>query len=351
MPGSPPATLHELWYSQATNAEHAAVAPDGTIYFSTGRIEAVAPDGTPKWSFPTYLNPQIDLTNDGCGAPAVGPDGTIYFGTDKHGIVAVTPQGSLKWTYAIAASVSQRPEVAHGTVFAGGDQRVYAVRENGTLAWSAPFPEGQAKRAFAVAADANGTVYAGGAGALVAFSPTGQVAWRAASLPGMFGTPAWFSKPAITHGGNIAATAGQDGVYVFAPNGTQLNRYAIGAGNFGDGARSTAVVAPDNDAVYVIGTDGILYAFANGRVQWSVPVSSDALIAEDQLTIAPSGRIWLSTYGRLRAFDPTNGALAVSYVPPSRGGVTPAAIRLDITALPNGRVLAGSYTGLAALVP
>src|SRR5208282_3653684 len=64
-----------------------AIAPDGTIYQATfeGYLLAVTPQGKVKWTL--RINSEIK------SSPAIGDDGTIYFGARDRKFYAVTPQG------------------------------------------------------------------------------------------------------------------------------------------------------------------------------------------------------------------------------------------------------------------
>ena len=62
-----------------------ALAPDGTIYEGTfhGSLLALTPDGNLKWQFKAGLEIK--------SSPAVGTDGTVYFGSRDRKFYALTP--------------------------------------------------------------------------------------------------------------------------------------------------------------------------------------------------------------------------------------------------------------------
>ncbi len=97
-----------------------ALAADGKVYqpSSDGKLYAVAPpasadskEGTIAWTFDfgQHLGSTPLLTKAGgfgggngigSGAsPTIGPDGTIYIGANNSNFYAVNPDGSLKWLY------------------------------------------------------------------------------------------------------------------------------------------------------------------------------------------------------------------------------------------------------------
>jgi hypothetical protein len=94
-----------------------AVGPDGSIYAVdvNGNLVAVAPDGTVRWSASEAGGVGVD----------VGPDGTIYTGNENW-IKAYNPNGSLKWTF----TQSPRAHVFHD-VAVGPDGHIYGLASSG----------------------------------------------------------------------------------------------------------------------------------------------------------------------------------------------------------------------------
>jgi outer membrane protein assembly factor BamB len=101
----------ELWSAQLYDQGEVSllgIAPDGTIYVSRqgrpaydgeGSLQAWSPAGLKKWEQPFSLHSAV-----------IGSDGTIYgrtmtnypggiFFNDAWPIVAITPEGQIKWTY------------------------------------------------------------------------------------------------------------------------------------------------------------------------------------------------------------------------------------------------------------
>ena len=74
------------------------VAEDGTVYYYTrtqpgwdakGLLHALTPDGALKWT--------LEHTLEFSGIPALGPEGAVYVGTHWGPLVAVEPDGVVKW--------------------------------------------------------------------------------------------------------------------------------------------------------------------------------------------------------------------------------------------------------------
>ncbi len=128
------------------------VGPDGTIYVNDvyGRTYALTPDGGLKWVTQTALT--------GADGPvSVGADGTIYVAgllqnvpgaetANAPGIIALNPDGSIKWRFIATSGQSNRggPNVGpDGKIYAivrplnfTDALNVFALNPNGTFAWN-----------------------------------------------------------------------------------------------------------------------------------------------------------------------------------------------------------------------
>jgi len=109
-----------------------AIGIDGTIYVGTnmGKLYAVNPDGTFKWSFTTGLG--ILLSSS-----AIGIDGTIYVASLGGNLYALNPDGTLKWSYVFEAGIYSSPAIgAEGTIYMGAAfGRIHAINSDGTRKW------------------------------------------------------------------------------------------------------------------------------------------------------------------------------------------------------------------------
>ena len=108
-----------------------ALAPDGTIYLGLfdGTLLAVTPQGRVKWKFKAGREIK--------SSPAIADDGTIYFGSRDRKFYALTPAGKLKWTFPTDAWVDSSPAIGiDGTVYFGSwDKAFYALNPDGTERW------------------------------------------------------------------------------------------------------------------------------------------------------------------------------------------------------------------------
>jgi outer membrane protein assembly factor BamB len=124
-------------WSRSTNDNYVvttpAVTPDGlTIYVGSDNGHLYArncnSNGTIKWKFP----PDATVIGAVKSSPAIDFDGTIYFGTDSGKLYAVNPDGTLKWTFPASGSVGDirsSPTIGlNGIIYVGSDDgKVYAI--------------------------------------------------------------------------------------------------------------------------------------------------------------------------------------------------------------------------------
>jgi outer membrane protein assembly factor BamB len=157
--------------SDQTITSAPTIAPDGTIYIgstSNPILYAFNPDGTLKWTAPTY-------TPD-CTVPAIGADGTIFVGC-SFGLSAFNPDGTDKWTAGmtdhVSASVTVDPggNTYLGSWGAAGQFR--AMDPAGTLNWWWDLDI-----ACTAALGVDGTIYLQTDFNLIAFNPDGSVKWN-----------------------------------------------------------------------------------------------------------------------------------------------------------------------------
>lgn len=97
----------------------AALGADGTVYAEMGgSYAAIRADCSVAWSYAIY--PQAN------SPPSIGADGTIYFTLTQDGLVALGPDGLVKWKAAVQPyTVLLKPVVgADGTIYIAGDQSV-----------------------------------------------------------------------------------------------------------------------------------------------------------------------------------------------------------------------------------
>ncbi len=91
-----------------------AIDGEGAIYFGAfdGKLRALKPDGTAKWTFLAGM--------EIVSSPALAGDGTVYFGCRDRMLYAVDAKGQKKWAFKTGAWVDSSPAIAtDGTIYFG----------------------------------------------------------------------------------------------------------------------------------------------------------------------------------------------------------------------------------------
>ncbi len=213
---------------------------DGTIYFSGGGLNAVAPNGAKLWNVPVGdLSPTIDtqgniyvgsagytafyaISSDGkqkwvqgfqappSDSACVGSDGTILFSAAL--LYALSPQGTNVWS--ASGMLDGSPVIGlGGGVYLGAYQshNLDAFTVGGQFSWEAPLGTGSRLPSTVPAVDAAGNIYWCAGSAITAVSPKGSVLWSIHAPPPSDPTQAgdWaITSPTIGADGTIYATLG-----------------------------------------------------------------------------------------------------------------------------------------------
>jgi outer membrane protein assembly factor BamB len=196
---------------------------------------------------------------DSLTSPTIGPDGTIYVSDVGFRIIAVTPDGSLKWQVWTQGEVVDSPAVgSDGTIYVQIDDPpqlppcgtvlnkcLVALNPDGTIKWTLR----DMGEFDSPAVGSDGTVYIDG----LAVGPDGAVKWE---------SPGTFSSPSIGLDGTIYGSAG-NGVYAVNPDGTVHWRFP---------SNSTGVSIDSAGTIY-FGNAGNIYALnPDGSLKWSFNV-------------------------------------------------------------------------------
>jgi outer membrane protein assembly factor BamB len=221
------------------------IGPDGTIYVSQVgyHVIAVHPDGTLKWivaAFGWVLD-----------SPALAPDGTVYVGIDDPDafgacgqcLMAINPDGTIKWTTGITGSIQgPSPTVgSDGTVYVSGGNGLFAINPDGTLKWE--YSQGIF---CSPSIGPDGTVYCSG----YAFDQNGDLRWK---------VPTGQTSATIGSNGMVyfGANSAQGNLYDITPNGTLVWKFATGPITGSDplaiGSGGTIYLGSADGNVYAIG--------------------------------------------------------------------------------------------------
>ncbi|MEW6592836.1 MAG: PQQ-binding-like beta-propeller repeat protein [Candidatus Hadarchaeota archaeon] len=276
-----------------------AIGSDGTIYYgsgdyiqpdwlSGGKIYAINPDGTEKWSYST----------GGGGvyaAPAIGSDGTVYVGsTSNKTFYAINPDGTLKWSFVTGGMVTGAAAVGeNGTIYFGStDKNLYALNPDGTERWHFT-TGGWLETAPAVGAD--GAIYVGSFdNNLYAINPDGTEKWHFTTEGSAWGVE---SSPTISSDGTIYVSS-KGGFYAINPDGT-LKWRALSAG-----VPAASNAAINSDGTIYVGSWNGLYAFSatsqnqiNEENIASGPTENDSGTTENQTGYPPGDGNTSFVYG------------------------------------------------------
>lgn len=270
----------------------------GILMGTSGWLRAQS-DGAIDWAYTTLSTAAAGAI---VSAPAVDGDGVIYFGLEIGSessanptgrVIALNPNGSLKWTFEAPDWVDSSPLIGRGdnTIYAGcWDGVFYALnRSDGSLKWSYDtdgFISGTA------AQGADGTLYVpGGDGSLHALNQDGSLRW-------IYVVDDWIqSSPVVAADGVIYFGGWDDNFYALTPEGDLLWSVEVG----GDVVGAAAIAA---DGTVIFGSrDRFVYALnLDGTLQWSVDTGDGVEAAP---VIAADGTIYIgSTSGKFLALNP-----------------------------------------------
>ena len=219
------------------------IGPDGTIYTSQlgYHILAVHPDGTLKWEVPAF--------GEVPEPPTLASDGTVYVGVDDpdpsgvcgHCIMAINPDGTIKWTNGDTGIAGPSPTVGEdGTIYTPGRDGLFAFHPDGTVKWNIT------GEFYSPSIGRDGTIYVSGSGGLKAVSPDGTPKWKFHA-----GNEDLFSI-AIGSNGILYFGAGNS-LDAVAPNGTLVWQFIL------QPHISDPSIGSDG-TIYVGSSDGNLYA-------------------------------------------------------------------------------------------
>lgn len=301
-------SAQDLWSYEPTSSLYASPVIDsqGTIYFCSGNLFAVDPNGTLKWLYPNgciiETTPAIGndgtiyygtssgnddrfyaLNSDGTlkwfvpvremmASPVIGPDGTIYF-PDSHAskLVAMQPNGTKKWEFPTNHVIYSTPAVgSDGTVYVGShDCYVYAVNPNGTLKWS-----------FLTGAWVHGSPSVGNDGTIYCSSDDGHLYAlypNNGSLKWQLAIGASYASPTIGLDGTLYLGVWEKRFYAINPDGTIKWSFDTSPGKVWG---STAALSADGTLYFATadlewsGGIELIALWTNGTVKWRRPLSS-----------------------------------------------------------------------------
>jgi outer membrane protein assembly factor BamB len=275
-----------------------AIGADSTVYLGfsggdppAGRLYAFrAPSGG-------GTDPQVAWTVDvGPGrttsSPTIGPDGTIYMMGGSGRLFAVAPNGTVKWSAMAGPTLKGSPALANdgSSVYVPStDGKLYAIAppgsagDEGSVRWSFDFGEHLGPTPLVTATPPSGAP-GGGAGA----NGIGSGA-----------------SPTIGPDGTIYVGANNSNLYAIAPTGQP--KWLFEAERELAGIWTTPALSPDNQTLYFGANKGGLYAVGaqDGSKRWQFPVYGSIYASS---ALDTRGTLYTgTTIERVYANDSANG--------------------------------------------
>lgn len=228
-----------------------ALGAEGTVYVpGCSSLVAVNPDGTIRWRFATgqFVYP-----------PAIGNDGTVYAPT-VAGCIAIDSSGTERWrTQAAGRMAIGRDGVIYSHCFGPGP--LVALNPDGTERWQSTANLGLVDP---VVIDDNGRLYVGNSrDSLFCLNPDGSVRWRSYCYPAAYGSCTIGADGTIYCVGNTPGAWGTNQVYyhviAFSPEGKKLWEFSAE----GEAERDPCL-GPDNTLVFSLHNTGVCAFTAPG---------------------------------------------------------------------------------------
>lgn len=291
----------EKWRGNFGNVSASpALAADGDIYVvrEPGQLMAISPSGSVRWTFarPTHGKHPV----------AVAKDGTIYVPSNGNSLLAINANNTLKWEFLVERGflASSAPVVgADGSVYCGfyhsgrSIGRLYAIYVNGAEKWK--YEVGQ--RVNTPAIDGSGTIVFGvPVNQVYAMNADGTKKWQSQANWGAFYTECYvFSAPAIGADGTIFVSSNRRLVSLNPGNGAEKWHHDTGVllvGFYDDHISGPAI---DSNGIVYYGSSGIfgsgnLYAI-NSSGALASPAYSIGQVST-QPVITPDGKVIIGSY-------------------------------------------------------
>ena len=283
-----PISYFHSWPMYQHDPQHTGRSPYKGIQY--GRI---------KWKI------NVEETNySSVSTPIVDREGIIYIGTMHEGLVAITPEGNIRWKFTVSAPIESTPAINKDGIiyFACRDQYFYAITRDGTLEWKYLTPL-EMGRINPIIGD-DGTVYFV-ADSAYAFTPEGKIKWN---LPNMRPIN-WpnYSTPALDHRGYIYMGLDDEHLFIVKPDGTIWKKIKKGYLSI-----SSPVIDEQNNVYYYTGTGIKLVALddeANFRweQEFNYGGSTSPVVSKNGSTL------YLPLWWNFAAFNTTDGSVKWSW--------------------------------------
>jgi outer membrane protein assembly factor BamB len=247
------------------------IGPDGTIYAVNqgGRILAVSPDGKLRWS--RQVGPAIKAS------PAIGLDGTVYVASMDGKLYAVdanAPDAPVRWTFDFGQHLGPTPLLVDKAPPAGGD-----AKGSGATPMVGP----------------DGTIYVGANNSnFYAIDPDGKMKWLYEAEREIAGI--WSAAALSADGKTLYFGANKGGVYALAADEGTLRwrSFVFGSIYSSPTVDRDGIVYTGSNVGHVFGvyptTGKQLFDYNAGAAVWTAP----AIRPDGTLAVADrNGRVLL----------------------------------------------------------
>ncbi len=213
------------------------IAQDGTVYVGAapGTLVSISESGRQQWS--------VTLPGSLLAAPIMDGAGTIYLIASDRRLYALTQWGEFKWSLPLPAQPTWPAIGSDGTVLVGTtDGQVIAVSPEGDIRWH----HDADASIVGISVGADQIIAATAGGTFLGLSASGKELWKE-------DTKMKLDSPPLMRGSSMLAFS-QDGTLLMRqlPGGT-VQRFTVGT-------PGASVLARDG-SVYLGGRDWVLYAF------------------------------------------------------------------------------------------
>ncbi len=254
-----PTESYNSWFEGNVQIGH-----NDTLYAGNTNFDyyAVAPNGTLKWTFPTYSN--------AWSIGGIADDGTIYWGSNDTYVYAVDPSGQEKWNKRTLGFIAASAAIGtDGTVYIGSfDSYFYALDPaTGKTKWKFKTNDhiySSAALSVDQAGNTNAIFFGSADGIFYALQPNGELLWSFDTGDPIRSSPVLGRTP-----------DGQGEIVYFGAGNGRL--YAL---NAADGTRRWSFNTTSDDpelqdrndlnASPALGETGIVIAGEHGQI-WYVP--------------------------------------------------------------------------------
>jgi outer membrane protein assembly factor BamB len=266
-----------------------ALAHDGTIrVITSSEVTSLGPDGAFLWSV------TIPGLNSVLAAPVIDKNDIVYGPLDNRsspdlipGIVAVSPEGTIRWTFesagipGLSIAIADDGTVLFTTSIYGGSSYLYAINPNGTLKWRSETSSGWMSGRLAVGGD--GSIYLTDGNSMQVFGSDGSYKWS-------FQRSEFFPSPCI--GDDIVIVSSDQNVTCLALSGNEMWTY-----NTHEDVTDQLMMK--NGSLMLITRSSVIFLDGNGTLETSARIfeTSSSMHSLWNPIIDSDGTIYLIFFG------------------------------------------------------